>query len=1067
MPSSMHPSPQLPLPSPTAQPSHSAQPSPSALPWPRWNGADLAPARALLVLAGPDLAANLARADAFATLAARGIRVLLRLSAPQADWLARVWGVWAVWPVESAGDEPAEPAEPADPDPDAAPADLIGAVDAWIPLADLDALLPPVADGPWPRLHLGAAYVTSLFDEADAQGQPERAETLWIGTCLDDDVPDTTGEPGPTGAQAIALLDGLAERLQVCTWHWREPAPGLEGSAHARRLGRWPDLHAPGTDRLLLARRIATLDLLVTHHPEAATLAWALGKSVWWLASPAVPGDPHGVDALPPAHLGSIPVVTLQDLPGALAAWAPPRRHALRRLSPDDALAGVVEAINACQQGALDAACEHALQLLISHPQRPDAWRLLGLIGQTTGRPDWAERCHARVTEVAPAWPDGWKSLGLLRVELDRRDPAIDALTRALALAPQDAAVRGPLARLHEQRRDTDIAIALYREGLGHQPAETDWQLALGQLLVEAGEPEAALSYLDTCLRQLDAAHPGHARALRLSARAHAARGDTDAASACLRRCLARRPDDAQAAATLARLYRHAGLNTRSRELLRVALRAAPDEAVRSTDRAWLDLEAWWALRLSDPAVAPDDIQAVDAARVLAADPRAERPDTTLWCALAPLLDAETRAALRPVDAGRSPDTADPAPERRALTSRRPRLAYVGSPTALLRHQDRLRALLARHDRSRLDVQVWHWSAPQDDGRVDTPAGLDAQDLGAGSDAELARQVLSLEPDALVDLDGDGCHARPGLWARLPGGLRLAAFDRREGVGLEHGEPWSITLACAGPADALQASSPLRARWRVRLGLPAKAPVLACLAPLEALSPSAFEPLFALLRACPPAHLWLAPADLSQRTALGERARSAGIAADRLHHLDAEPHAHALRRGALSAVDLYLQFAPDWHDGVLPDPLAQALAAAVPVQALGGEVDPCGRVRALLHAAGTARDVLHADATAWLQAALAALRQPRELLAQRQQAVAGHRSAALFQTAAVVQHLQDALLSDASPPKSASRNASKSALRTASRTAPNSAPKTTTNGEISDTRATPRHPQERRDPSPA
>jgi hypothetical protein len=119
----------------------------------------------------------------------------------------------------------------------------------------------------------------------------------------------------------------------------------------------------------------------------------------------------------------------------------------------------------------------------------------------------------------------------------------------------------------------------------------------------------------------------------------------------------------------------------------------------------------------------------------------------------------------------------------------------------------------------------------------------------------------------------------------------------------------------------------------------------------------------------------------------------------------------------------------------------------VPVLALGGAADPSGRVRALLDAAGTSRDALHADASAWQQAALTALRQPRELLAQRQQAITGHRSAPLFQTAAVVRHLQDALLGTTSPPRSA--------------------PKTTATREVSGTRATPRHPQERRDPSPA
>ncbi|MDP4299690.1 tetratricopeptide repeat protein [Leptothrix discophora] len=983
-------------------------PSPAApWPWPRWSGADLAPQRALLVLAGADPSSSLACADACATLAGRGIRVLLRLPSSQADWLSRVWGVWAVWPM-APGDDP-----DALPDPAGAPPDLIDAVDAWIPLADLPSMLQPPAEGPWPRLHLGAVLVTSLFAEADAQGQPDRADALWIGSCLDD---------GPSGAPAMDLLDGLAGPLQICTWHWRDPVVDLDAPARARRLGRWPDLGAPDTDRLLLARRMATLDLLLTDQPEAATLAWSLGKPVWWL-----PGD---AAKAPPAALGPLPQVSVQDLPGALAAWAPSRRHALRKLAPDDALAGVVEAITACQQGALDAARAHAIQLLISHPQRPDAWRLLGLIGQTTGMPAWAARCHARVTALAPAWPDGWKSLGLLQLELGQPDAALDSLERALALAPQDAAVRGPLAHLHEHRDGVERAITLYRDGLGHQPGDTAWQLALAALLIRIGEPEGALSYLDACARQLPEDDAGHQRALRLSAQAHADRGDTDAAAACLRRCLEHHADDARAAADLAALYRKRGQIPRAREVLLQSLAAAEARAGDAgeaattwtdADRARRDLEAWMLLRLSDPARAPDDDCATACATLLAGAGPDACPDTALWCALGPLLDGPTLAGLRPSVR----PVVMPTPERRALGSRRPRLAYVGSPAALARHQDRLRSLLARHDRSRLEVLIWHWSAPQDDGRVETPAGLDAEDLGAGSDAELARQILSLEPDALVDLDGDAWQARPGLWSRLPAGLRRAVFDRWKDPEMAAsadvpGSAWPLALACAGPPDALQAGSALRPRWRERLDLPALAPVLACLAPLEAMSTADLDRLFALLRACAPAHLWLAPVDTAAREGLATRARAAGIEPSRLHAVEPARHAHALRHGGLMAADLYLQLAPDWHDGVLPDPLAQALAAAVPVLARGGRADPSGRVAALMRAAD-ALEGLHEDVETWQQAALGLLRQPRELLGARQKGITRHRSAALFQAAAVVARLEASLL--ARPPGTAGSRA--------------------------------------------
>jgi predicted O-linked N-acetylglucosamine transferase (SPINDLY family) len=960
--------------------------------WPTWRGRALSADLALLVHTDAHLASSLRHLGAVAALARQGQRVMLAAPARHADLLARALGVWAIWPRADADD-------PAD-----TPGALTATVGAQIDLAALPELIDR-ADGEAhrlaPRIHLPVPALQDLLDAWAAAGYL-RSKSLLVGWCC-------------TGANSAAMPD-IAPDGEITLAAWSRPA------SQCLDLGPWPGDPAPNADPaaapgwLQVAQQIALLDLLLTDDADAASLATALGKPVWWLD-----------DTAPTS--------------AALTNWAAAQtgalHGALRNLPGADAQAAMLELIAACQRGHTTAARAACVQLLISHPQRPDAWRLLGVLAQQAGELTLAGDCFERVTDLAPQYPDGWRSLGSSRARQGETGRACTALQRCIDLAPHDDVARTELAQALTQTGRRDEAIAIYRSGLQHQPAALDWHHRLGILLIEIEQPEAAADHFNQILASIDADHALHVPALQQLGRAMQAQGDVDAAAASYRSVMQAQPGHLEVACELSALYRQG----------------------RQTERAWALIEPLAAAHPHDPLLA---LEAIVLRRALC-DWRAE-PEPSHLRALAEAattaLDTQTLLrlaehlddpALAPLLAARAPNRKTSAPPpARARNKDRLRIGYAGSLAAVRSHGALLGALLEAHTRERFAVQVYQWNRTSatpnsDSADADGVATLDEViTLQGGSDAEIAERLRADRIDILIDLDGLGPQARPGIWSHRPASLQLAwlnqagttlpaGFDARLSDAASDGfidlsaatvgEPgpaatqapastlWlpdGLMGALPFPALQLQATSAHRRRLRTTLGLPDKAPVLVSLAPHVRIGPDTWAIWMRLMATCPPAVLWLQEGLRSAQDRLRQAAVAAGIAPQRLVFADASRAAACGPAAqAIAAADLCLQSTVQLPDADGNDPIIDALCAAVPVLCVAGTDHTRRRSAALLHAAGQDRGV-SADLAAHEALAKHLLRTPRELFAWRNELIQAHRQAPLFDVRRLTRQLESA-----------------------------------------------------------
>lgn len=103
----------------------------------------------------------------------------------------------------------------------------------------------------------------------------------------------------------------------------------------------------------------------------------------------------------------------------------------------------------------------------------------------------------------------------------------IDGLTRRIESAPDDATLYLRRGELRREHRDTEAALSDFARAGRLDPSLAQVDLLRGKTLLDAGLTPAAIAALDRFL----AARPDHADALAARARAHAVRGDSQAAA--------------------------------------------------------------------------------------------------------------------------------------------------------------------------------------------------------------------------------------------------------------------------------------------------------------------------------------------------------------------------------------------------------------------------------------------------------------------------------------------------------------------------------------------------------
>jgi tetratricopeptide (TPR) repeat protein len=145
-----------------------------------------------------------------------------------------------------------------------------------------------------------------------------------------------------------------------------------------------------------------------------------------------------------------------------------------------------------------------------------------------------AGRSAAAVARQHPALPEAWRLKGTLALLQDRAADAVQALRRAVALAPDDAASWVNLG-IAQERAGADAEASL-RRALELQPALPQAHYNLGVLLRKRGRLDEAVDHLGAAV----ATAPDYVNAQEELGRALLARGDHAQAIDPLRAALAR-----------------------------------------------------------------------------------------------------------------------------------------------------------------------------------------------------------------------------------------------------------------------------------------------------------------------------------------------------------------------------------------------------------------------------------------------------------------------------------------------------------------------------------------------
>lgn len=144
--------------------------------------------------------------------------------------------------------------------------------------------------------------------------------------------------------------------------------------------------------------------------------------------------------------------------------------------------------------GQLAAAGQLYRDVLVLHPDHPEALHWLAVIEGQGGNPALAARMLARSAEINPHDPSTHGDLGTALRELNQREEALACYDRALAIKPDFVKVwcdRGVV--LHELQRALEAQVS-YDRALALQPDHVEALLKSARLVFEQGHVADALA---------------------------------------------------------------------------------------------------------------------------------------------------------------------------------------------------------------------------------------------------------------------------------------------------------------------------------------------------------------------------------------------------------------------------------------------------------------------------------------------------------------------------------------------------------------------------------------------
>ena len=461
------------------------------------------------------------------------------------------------------------------------------------------------------------------------------------------------------------------------------------------------------------------------------------------------------------------------------------------------------EALAAFQQGRIDQGIELARKAIARYPGDARLHKLLGLglgrlgrneealasldcaiaiaptadifgsradILAALGRIAEALESYDRAVALDPRSVDDWGNRGALLHDLGRYDDALASFSQAIAIAPSHAPA-------HYNRGNALMALERHELAL----TSFDYALMLHSSYVEAlnnrGECLRALGRIEQSVESFDRAlsvAPNNVAALYNRSISLNELQEFSAALVCIERLLDIAPDNTNA------LYIRGKCLEQLRRL---------SEAIDSYDRA--------AQRGHGLAAAAGAYCCLTACEWPATDRAIERlqrlidDDHTILAPIALLpLAIDPARQLKCVRRFARREWGNVAPMPRSNPSRadgRIRITYLSADFGSHAVTELVTGLFERHDRTRFEVIGVSVGPRRSDGTQDRVANSCDRyfELGAHTDAEIARRVAELEPHIAVDLTGYTEAGRPGVLARRPAPVQVSYLGYLGTMGAE------------------------------------------------------------------------------------------------------------------------------------------------------------------------------------------------------------------------------------------------------------------------------------------
>jgi len=169
----------------------------------------------------------------------------------------------------------------------------------------------------------------------------------------------------------------------------------------------------------------------------------------------------------------------------------------IRRTSPLDQRAALIEAMSLLRRGQIDDAESMLGDVLAAHPDQPDAVHLLGLCHHERNDPDSAQRL---IREAIRFWPDGdrqvcvpWNNLGNVLVESAQPEAAVAAYRAAVSAQPEASGTWSNLAGLLRRLGRLDEAEQAARQAVVAGAADPHAWFTLARVLIEIGDVHGGL----------------------------------------------------------------------------------------------------------------------------------------------------------------------------------------------------------------------------------------------------------------------------------------------------------------------------------------------------------------------------------------------------------------------------------------------------------------------------------------------------------------------------------------------------------------------------------------------